>query len=170
MVAVVVFVTGLTGCTIKHDYVWQEYPITEDRVTAATYSQGSKLNIIKGECNREVFMMGSIGPHEYYGSLQTLSDGIADQLAETLELKGITPDQASEKSLTIRVTHTDFEQGMWKVAATIDYEVAFTDGKIKKYSVRNSSPTTVEYTFNGAVALAVIEIMNDPEMLAYINQ
>jgi len=48
--------------------------------------------------------------------------------------------------------------------------VKFGNGKTKSYTVRNSSPDTVYRTYNGAVALAVIEIINDPEVLTYINE
>jgi len=59
---------------------------------------------------------------------------------------------------------------MWRIAASLDFSVKFGDGKTKLYTVRNSSPSTVDQTYNGAVALAVLEIINDPEVLTYINE
>ena len=111
-----------------------------------------------------------IGPHQYYGSEQTLTDGIVDQLAKEMQKRQFNSTDTAKKSLDIAVNSSAFKQEMWEVAATIEYTVKFGNGKTKWYTVRNSSPTTVDRTYNGAVALAVLEIINDPEVLTYIKK
>jgi len=47
--------------------------------------------------------------------------------------------------------------------------VELGSGVKKELKVRNSSPATVETAYNGAVALAVIEIMNNQEIMSYLK-
>lgn len=161
----------LSGCTIKHDYKWNEHPITPDRILSQnSLTDGKEIGIIKGQSDNSKEILGQVGAHQYYGSEQSLTDGIADQLAKELQKKNLIINKTSEKSLAISVNRSYFERGMWKIAAALEFTVKFGNGKIKWYTVRNSSPLTVDHTYNGAVALAVIEIINDGEVLTYINE
>ncbi len=49
------------------------------------------------------------------------------------------------------------------------FEIKLGDGTSKTYEVRNSTPGTVDGLYNGAAALAVVEILKDADVLAYIN-
>jgi hypothetical protein len=160
----------LTGCTINHDYVWKEYPITPDRISLQiNFTEGQQIRLIKGKSPDSKIFLGHVGAHHYYGTLQSLTDGIVDQLAKEMENRGLTVNNAADKSLEITVNRSQFERGMWKIAATIELTVKFGNGNTKYYTVRNSSPATVDRTYDGVVAIAVIELIKDPEVLTYIN-
>lgn len=160
----------LTGCAIKHDYIWNVYPITPERISSCnSFSEGNEIRIMTGKSNNSKILLGSVGAHEYYGSNQMLTDGIVTQLINVMRTKRLRIDSTAEKSLEVAVTRSHFERGMWKIAAALEFTIKFGNGKSKSYTVRNTSPLTVDRTYNGAVALAVIEIMNDPDILTYIN-
>jgi len=160
----------ITGCAIKHDYVWKEYPIKPERISSQTsFTEGQGIRIIKGKSNDATICLGIVGVHAFYGNEQSLTDSIVDQLAKEMRKKGLEIKNTAEKSLEITVNHSIFEPGTWKRAAIIDYTVKFGNGKAKFYTVRNSSPGPVYRIYNGAVALAVIEIINDQEVLNYIR-
>ena len=168
---VVITILTLMGCAIKHDYVWIEYPIKPERVSSQnSFTEGKEIWIIKGKSDDSKIFLGNVGAHQYYGNEQSLTDGIVDQLAKEMRNKRLEIKNTAEKSLEITVNRSNFERGMWKIAATIEFTVKFGNGKTKSYTVRNSSPATVDRTYNGAVALAVIKIINDPEVLTYINE
>ncbi len=162
----------LTGCAIKHDYVWHEYAIAPERISSQNiFKEGQEIRIIKGKSNDSKIVLGSVGAHRYYGSEQTLTDAIVDQLSKELRNRRIEIKNTAEKSLEITANRSKFEQGMWKMAATIEFTVKFGNGKTKSYTVRNSILSTfADRAYNGAVAWAVIEIINDPEVLTYINE
>jgi hypothetical protein len=160
----------LSSCSINHNYVWDEYPITSNKILPQTsFKEGQEVRIIKGKSEDSNIFLGKVGAHKYYGSEQSLTDGIADQFANELRKKRIKIEAKAEKSFEITVNDTFFEKGMWKIAATADFTVRFGNGKVKVYSVRNSSPATVDRTYNGLVALSVIKIINDLEVLDYLN-
>ena len=166
-----ILILMLTGCGIKHDYVWTEYPITPDRISSqVSFTEGKEIGIIRGKSDDSKIFLGKVSAHQYYGSEQSLTDGIVDQLVKEMRNKRLEIKDTAEKSIEITVNRSNFEQGTWKIAASIVFTVKFGNGKIKPYTVRNSSPTTVDRTYNGAVALAVIKIINDPEVLTYINE
>jgi hypothetical protein len=170
MLFLFLILTGCAGLT-THEYVWNEYPIAPDRISSqATFTEGQKVSIVAGKANDTRVFLGSIGSHQYYGSRQLLTDGIVVHLGKELRSKGLDITSAAEKSLEIAVARIDFETGVWKFAAILEFTVKLGNGKTRSYSVRNSTPTTVERAYDGAVALAVIKIINDAEVLNYIKE
>ncbi len=168
----------LSGCAIKqieHDYTWSEYQIYSDQVRLQnSITKGREVRIIQGKSDNSKIFLGSIyvghQQHRYYGSLQSLTDGIADQLAKELQNRNLIINNTSEKSLEITVIRSNFDDGMLTMGATLDFTVKFGNGIIKSYTVRKSSFGTVPQTYNGAVSLAIIEIMNDRAVQTYINE
>ena len=162
----------LSGCgAIRHDYIWSEYPLTSNRISSqVSLLKGQELRIIKGKSDDSDISLYKIGPHQYYVNEQSLTNGIVDHLAKEMQKQGLEISNTAEKSLEIAVNHSDFKQGMWKIAATLKFTVKFGNGKTKSYTVRNSSPGSIDLVYNGAVALSVLEMINDPVVLAYVGK
>jgi len=159
----------LGGCA--HNYKWKEYPIAPERISSEdSFTEGMEISVIEGKSSDERVFLGNVGIHRYYGTEQMLTDGIVDQLAKEMGNRRLKIENAAEKSIEIAVTGSRFETGAWKIAATLEFTVKLGDGTTKSYSARNSSPATVPRTYNGVVAKAVIEILNDPKVLSYINE
>ena len=168
---ILILVLMITSCTVRHDYIWQEYPITPERISSdVSFTEGQEINIVKGVSNDSTFFLGNVSKHHYYGSEPSLTDGLADQLAAEFQSRGLKIKDPTEKSIEVTVISSQFERGMWKIAVTLEFIVKLGNGKSKSYEVRNSSPHTVDHTYNGAVALAVIKLINDPSLLKYINE
>jgi hypothetical protein len=168
-----VLCVGLTGCQsiVKHPYSWSEYELTPGRVTApAELGAGQEIQILKGKSDDSTKMLGSVGYHEYYGSEKDLTDGIAYQLSKELQKLKFVVKEPAAKSLEIALIRSGSAQATWTTAAILDFTVKFGNGKVKTYYVRNSSPSTVPRAFDGAVALAVMAILNDPEAISYIKE
>lgn len=167
------FIFLFSGCSIKHAYMWKEYPIDSKRVNTSIGYNGngnSRLEVTTGRSDTRTVFLGNVGAHQYYGSEQSLAEAIASQLSKELEKRGVAIDNGAGKKLEVTVDRSRFEQGMWAISANIDCTIAFGEGRQKTYSVRNSSPGTVDRAYNGAIALAVIEILNDREVADYINR
>ena len=164
------FPAGHAGAA-THEYVWSEYPIDADRVSSQiVFAEGRELWVAAGKSGTARIVLASIGANEYFGSRQQLADAIVTQLTREMRNKGIRIVDTAGKSLEIKVDRTGYEMGLVKFAATIEFTVKFGNGSTKTYVVRNSTPGPVERAYNGAVALAVIRIMNDAEVFSYINK
>ena len=160
----------LTSCTIKHDYVWNEYEIATDKWTSQdNFTEGKEIRLIEGEADNSNKLLGNVGAHKYYGNLQILTHGLVEHLALELRNKNMKINDTAKKSMEITVDSSSFERGMWKIAATLNYTVKFGNGVQKSFTVRNSSPATVDRTYNGVIANAVIQIIKDPEVKQYLR-
>lgn len=50
----------LTGCAIKHDYRWREYPLAKDRIcTHVHFTESQELRIIKGKSDDSKISLAS---------------------------------------------------------------------------------------------------------------
>ena len=170
---VLVLIFMFIGCGSKrYDYDWVEYVITPERINSSTaFEEQKSIKVTAGDSDKKEFLMGEIGPHEYYGNLQILSDAIVQQFTEELYNRNVEVHNTStDKSIEITVKHAAFERGMWKIAVTLEFDVKIGPDHTISYTVRNSSPSTVNRTYDGAVALSVIELLNDPKIVNYINE
>ncbi len=163
------FLVFLAGCS--HQYTWKEYPITSERITsAANYTEGTQVHVISGNASDEKITLASVGIHTYHGTYKNISDGLVEQLKKEFENLGVVVNETADKSIEVKVDQALYEQGMWKIAATLKYTITLGNGNSKVKTVRNSSPTNISHTFNGVVALAVIDIINDEEVVSYLNK
>lgn len=169
VLSLVLLLGFVAGCTFKHEYVWKEYPIQPAKISAkGSFPGNQELSVIQGESSKEIIFLGDVGPHKYYASEQTLTDGIVEQLSQELIKCGFRIKDGAEKSLEIAVTSSRFDRGLWVISTTLQFTLRLGNGKVKYYIVKNNSPFSVNDTYNGAVAQAVIAIINDPEVLTYI--
>ena len=158
------------GCTIKHDYQWREYAIAPDRVSApSTLGGGTTVSIVNAQPNAEPKMLGHLGAHQYYGSLSQLTDAVVTQLSQELRSRNVTVNENAPKKLQVAVLNTKYTLGSWMLRVEMDLHVEAGDGYARTISVSNRTPGTVDGGLNGAVALGVIEILNDPKVIAYLR-
>jgi hypothetical protein len=75
----------------------------------------------------------------------------------------------AKKSLRVNVTTVSTEAAIWVIRASLDFEVEAGNGYRLKRSIKHGSPTWIGRTLNGAVALAVIAILNDQKIVEYLT-
>jgi hypothetical protein len=159
------------GCTRTHTYQWTEYRIQPARIaTSNEFTKEGAVSIINAQSNDAPMILGTIGSHKFYGSLNQLTGAIITQLTSELTKRKITVRSDAPKSIQIKVVSTDFEQGTWQVRAKMTVHLQAGNNYVKDILVNNSTPTTVAQAFDGAVAIAVIEILNNTAILAYLQE
>ena len=125
--------------------------------------------IHNAQSDEERFELGRIGRHEYWGSLNQLTQTMV-QTGETEFLqRGIRVTDDAEKNLAFSVDAASLVRGMWVVRSVWDVTVTTGSGLTKSYHVENATPNTIPRAHNGAAALAVIEVLQDPEIIAYLQ-
>ena len=68
------------------------------------------------------------------------------------------------------MTEASSEERLWTIRAALGFEVKAGNGYRLKQTIRHGTPTWVPRALNGAVALAVIAILNDPEIVEYLTE
>jgi hypothetical protein len=117
------FFAGYAGAA-THEYVWSEYPIAPERVSSQiVFTEGQELWITAGKSGKARIVLGAIGANEYFGSRQLLADAIVVQLTREMRNKGLRIVDTAGKSVEITVDRTDYEMGLVKFAATIEFTV-----------------------------------------------
>ncbi|MFO7605815.1 MAG: hypothetical protein R6W72_05920 [Desulfurivibrionaceae bacterium] len=171
IIPIILFAIFFSGCS--HDYSWRKYPIAPERVSLATaLKPGKSINIIEENTGSERRLLGTVGPHKYFGSNQQLAQGILVQISEELTLREIKVSGNTRKSLKISVLDAHMTEGIMMRNVDMEVRVAAGNGYERIFTVSNRSPTSAsaDYSYNGAVALVVIDVLNDEKILGYINE
>ena len=170
LLLIVILIPMFFGCTIKHEYEWYEMEISsEEMPPEVVVKEGKIINIIKGKSNNEEKDFGSVGPHHYFATTQVLTDAVADQLAIELRKKRVKIENGNEKYIEITVTNFQFEQNFMTICTTLDINLIWGNDKNKSIKVNSCTPGTVPRLYDGVVQVAVLQILKEPEVLAYIN-
>ncbi len=161
----------VAGCGIRaHDYSWAPYAIDPALVVAdGSALDGQTVSITHEGNEGENMMIGELGNHQYFGSSEQLADAISVQLSDELKRLNMSVSGGGTKTLNIKVSHPATERGMWVIRAHFRVIVETGNGYVFEKSISNATPMTVPRAFNGAVALAVIDILNDPQIVAYLG-
>lgn len=159
-----------TGCTIKHDYVWAEYPVKPERVeNVADYQAESSVEITNGNPQTAQILLAGIGAHKYYGSLGQLTEAVVVQFSQELEKRGMKTQAGAPKSISLEITSNTYERGMWVIRADLNMNIKLGNGTSKSMFVSNTTGGTVPRMYNGAVSVAVTQLLNDPEISDYLR-
>lgn len=161
----------VSGCSINHNYKWKEYEIDQERISAPNrLNAKAAVSIINAQPNDAKRILGSITVHRYHGSLQQLTDGIVTQFAQQLERRGVKIGKQAAKKIEIKVVDANLVRGAWRIRADMNVSVKTADGYSRIIKIENGTPATVDRAYNGALALAVIEILNDSKIIEYLNK
>lgn len=164
------FMVVVSGCSINHDYQWSEYKIAPERIASAdTLDSKSTVSIINSQTDNSKRLLGRMGAYKYHGSLKQLTAAVKQQLSQELTLREVNVTADAAKKLDIKVTSAYLVTGMWKLRADINVSLKTASGYSRTIKIENGTPTSVYQAYNGAVALAVIDILNDPAILKYLK-
>ena len=168
MLSVVFFV--IAGCSeIKEDYSWSEYKFKDKYVEVGDLT-GLQIQVKSGNASSEEFNLGHDARIGYYSSLQYLSDSIVKHLKIEFIKKSAVVNDSSSKTIMVTLNSTFFEEGSWRRAVNFNFTVEFGDRVKKQMSIRNASPDTIKRIYNGAIAKAVLEILNDSDVIEYLHK
>ena len=163
------FLTALaSGCA--HDYVWKEYRIEPERISLGTLPPGTAVTLVNDQPDTEIRKLGSLGWHHWDASLSQLTDVVITQLSQELANRGAVIREGADKTLKIAVLDGKYTEGMWimRTEMLVRYETG--DGYMQKAEVANRTPEGgVAYGYNSAIAVVVINILNDPAIAGYLK-
>jgi hypothetical protein len=160
----------LTSCSIHHDYKWTEYQIAPNRIIAANRLNQGEITLINEQNDKTIRLLNSMGPNNLYGTLFQLSESIITQLASELEERKVRVINNTKKNIAIRVENAEFARGMWGSRANMNVTITAGNNYRRVLSITNFSPQYLWSSWDGAIALTVIDILNDNEIIEYINK
>ena len=170
IVLITVFGLLVTGCTINRTYEWTEYKFEANRITNPDqFMREGSVSIINAQTVDESVIIAKVGARRWYASYKQLTDNVVEQLTKELKKRKIAVSPDSSKTLQIKVVGTDFKMGMWNWRGTMNVHIRAGNNYTKDILASNSTPGGVDEAFSGAVAIAVIEILNNPDIREYLQ-
>jgi len=158
------------GCARKIDYSWKEYPIKPERIQQISFEKGASVALATGISNRQIALLANASSLlKYYGSHQMLADAIVTQLNSEMTKRGVRVSNNSLKQIKVSVDSTSYAMTM-RNEVTMGFAIEFGGGQSIPFSVTNKTPWGYDHAFNGAVALAVIKILNNEQVRSYLNE
>ena len=59
--------------------------------------------------------------------------------------------------------------GFARITGKVNLKVVTGDGYMNIYDVKNPTPWTIDRAFNGAISLAIVELLNDEKIRNYLK-
>ncbi|QRM20576.1 hypothetical protein GBK02_14885 [Dechloromonas sp. TW-R-39-2] len=166
---------GISGCSIHHDYSWEEHRIDAAALNLpalTSKSQNRSIRVTSGKTDNTKITVSHTAQTAHYwdSSLQYISDKLVTQITNELQRRNYTTESVS-KWAEVRVVDYDLHNqvnGNYHYLSTI--EVRLGNGKIINVDSRiighNYRPATaVDYV----IAQAAVDILNNNELLSYLN-
>ena len=167
-----ILLTFCWGCAslFQHKYVWSEYTVDRKKVHLdAANTSAPTIVVTRGAADNRQIVLGRVTGHTWEGSLAAMTDAIAVQLTKELKKRNYPVVNDGIKKVQVTVAEYSVEYGRWNYAYHISLDVTLGNGSLKRIKVRNSSPQNPDRGVDGAIALAVTEVLNDPGFATYIS-
>lgn len=160
----------VSGCAaIPHEYSPTIYALEDHRITTIDSKYIDAVEIINAQDDQARFQLGELGRHEYWGNLNLLTQTMVQTCETELLQRGVTVQDGADKSLSFSVDAASVDRGMWVVRGVWDVTVTTGSGLTKRYHVENPTPNTIPRAHNGAAALAVVEVLQDLDIIDYLK-
>lgn len=170
LIMTVAAVLMLGACAAeKHRYVPKVLTTDPDSFTALNgVSVRGPIALVNAQSEDAELLLGAKGVNKYYGTLKDLTETVVINTGRELAKRQIGTAANAPTSLSIRVTSARSESSLLNVEARLEIEVVAGSGVTRRITVTNTTPGSVLRAYNGAVSLAVIEILSDREILGYL--
>ena len=166
--AIAVLILG--GCaTNKHRYVPKVLTTDPSKFTALNgVSVRRPVALINAQDSGADVLLGSKGVNAYYSSLKDLTETVVINTTRELAKRQVSTNPSASTALRLSVTDVSAETTVLNVEAKMEVVVVTGSGVTKRIKVTNKTPGSIPRAYNGAVSLAVIEILSDPQILTYL--
>ena len=159
----------LTGCRISHYSQTRPQEISGEDV--AKLNIKGPIAVINTTTSKEQVVVCQMMGHKYIGTLSEFSDSAVGTVKIALGGQNVKFDDTSAKKLEISLPQVFCEIGMVKLRATVVLKAKTADGLEKEYkgwyNYMHGFATTA--AFERAISSCVSQMLNDPEIIVYLE-
>ena len=163
----VLLLLGVTFLSCSHRYHARPMKVNTSSIPAISASQ--PITIINDQPSDKYTLVYAQGAHRWMASMRQCTDIAIHLLSRELENRGVQVVTGSAKTLKISVSHLAGFMGFTRITGKISLKVTTGDGYMNMYDVSNATPWTIDRALNGAIALAVVELLKDEKIRYYLN-
>jgi hypothetical protein len=163
---------GLATACRTIDYAWTEQAIADDGIQPfAVRGPVALVNASEAAARRRLGRAPStwsLTRDTYRGSYRDLSQAVVTQIGVELRKRGTALRDDAPKFLRVQATGSHLEPVGGSLRAHLQVVVRTGSGYERKFWVRSQTQGSGQRALDGAVALAVIDILEDFEVRDYL--
>jgi hypothetical protein len=156
-----------TFFSCSHRYQARLQKVNTDSIPGISASQ--PITIINDQPSDVYTLVYAQGAHKWTASMRQCTDIAVQLLSEELQNRGVRVAIGAEKTLKISVVNLAGFMGFTRITGKLSLKVATGDGYMNIYEVLNATPWTIDRALNGAISLAVIELLKDEKIREYLS-
>jgi uncharacterized protein YggU (UPF0235/DUF167 family) len=154
------------GCS-RHFYAI-EYPIDPSQLPE--FVSQRPLSLINTQNSTNEVLLVKAGISSTYINLKQFTEIAIATIKTEFKKRNIGTVENSDKQLKVSVTKVHFDQGWNTLACEVSLKAETGNGYIKEYFGKDTHWTVFSPAVNGALNHAVVAMLNDGPILAYLKQ
>ncbi len=156
---------------ITHNYYTPGvYEIAEDRVTPFAIDGSLEVISIQESDPDRKYIFFQPGLAKWHTDRAQVSEALAAQLSGEIARQGGQVVSPADRTMKIAVPRVSLTPATWVSVADLFVQVSLDGGPLRQFQVKNKSPGNIWRVMNGGIAIAVIEILNDPDVRSWLAQ
>ena len=161
---VILFFLG--GCT--HHYIPNPSTFKLDQINE--FSSQNAISLINAQESSDDVLFLHFGAHKYFGNLQKWTDTAIAITKRELADREMNIVEDSPKSLKLSIETAKGTIGLYVARCETTLRAETGDGYVQTYKGDNRSPVTIYRAADGAVMRAVVEMLRDEKIIAYLKK
>jgi len=156
------------GCAINYYYTPGVYEIAEGRIAPVDCEGGLEITSIQAPDPGRAHVLHDAITAVWYTDRAVVSEALANQLSSELRSNGCRIGSPAGHTMTVAVPDVTVVQAGVKFAANLTVKVALDGAPERGFDIQNESSGNIWRTVNGGIAVAVIDILSDPEVREWL--
>ena len=155
----------LGGCT--HRYHPAEYVIAEERI--AGFPVGTPVRIVGEPSATNDQVVFRAGAHSSVTNYSDVTIVLVAQLTKEMTKRGQPVSDSASKTIRLTVLSLKARMAGFPIQGSMLLRLQLGAAQPKDLAIINNSPATLDRALNGTIARAVIEILSDPDVQAFLG-
>jgi len=148
-------------------YYPQEYEITNDRIDDFVVNGDIQIVNAQTDSSKQVFFSSTL---DWEGDYKTVTEHLKSQLEKEIAENSKKVASGKNKIIEVKVVNIKVEQKFFHFASTMDFEYKLGNGESGTINVSQNSPGNMWRVLNGTIALGVIDILKQDNVIAYLSK
>lgn len=164
LLSVAVLVLFLGGCSVTIGTSPDAYPFPSEEVFSVRPDVAA--NVTNFYAEPEVVELAS----QVFCDLQHFTATAVTMVQRELGNRGVAMSPGAEKTVVLKMTHPNWVRGTWTMKGRVTLEAALGNGERVEIDAENQTAGNAMRAFNGAILMAVTDLLKDETLAAYLNE
>lgn len=157
---------ALAGCGTTQ-YLPQEYPLRDGLIPKLTVN--GSVQVSNAQPSTTEAIVYSYAGTQLASNYKSITQLMVEQTKKEIAKNGTSSSTGKPKSIGLKVTYLQSNYAFFYWKSEIKYSVTLGSSKTIEKTVTHGSGVLIQ-DLNGCIAEAVINLLNDPKVIAYLAE